>query len=380
MALCLAESYLHRIDPFAVHFPAGWPLEGIKWYGLAYLAGFAVAWVLLRWLSRTGRSALAPAAIPDLMVFIVVGVLLGGRLGYCAFYEPALLVQFTSRFPFWGFLAIHKGGMASHGGMIGVIVACWLFARSRGVSALHLLDLATLMSLPGLFFGRLANFVNAELPGVALPAARQASPPWWSVKYPDELLQPGFDVARLEPVRNDLVKALDLPAGVYDQDLLDAAWRALHDGDQRVIELVQPLLTAFHPSQLYQANTDGPILAILLVAVWWKPRKPGVVGSWFLVGYGVLRLVTEVFRQPDPGVRTWHTPLGDLSRGQLLSALMVIVGAACVVVACRRDVPKVGGLGPRSKAEGMAYRGAAESAEQATKIKDRDREGPTARA
>lgn len=354
MALFLAEAYLYRIDPFLVHFPAGWPLQGLKWYGIAYLAGFAVAWLLLRWLARSGRTPLKPVSVGDLMLYVVVGVLAGGRLGYCLFYKPQFFLDFHGTFPYWEVLAIHTGGMASHGGMIGVIIACLLFARSRELPALHLLDLSAIMCLPGLFMGRLANFVNGELWGTALSASRQANPPWWSVKYPDELVAsapaPGFDPVRLEPVRDRLISALDLPAGIYDSDLAHAAWRAMLAGNETVIALVKPLLTAFHPSQIYQAITDGPILAALLVAVWWRPRKPGVVGSSFLIGYAVLRICTEMFRQPDAGVAAWHTPLGDLSRGQLLSALMAVAGVACLVIASRREAPRIGGLRPRPTA------------------------------
>ena len=119
MAVLLAEAYLHRLDPFAVEFPASWqnlPFvpEGIRWYGLAYLAGFIIAWLFIRWLARTGRSPIPERAVGDLMIYLVIGVLVGGRLGYCLFYDPHLLIEFEKTFPFWGLLGIHRGGMASH--------------------------------------------------------------------------------------------------------------------------------------------------------------------------------------------------------------------------------------------------------------------------
>ena len=113
MTSLLAQAYLHRFDPFAIEFPAGWFLPGLRWYGLAYLAGFLVAWLLIRWMARSGRSPIPAAAVGDLMLYGLVGVVAGGRLGYCVFYDQSLLVEFTGRFPFWGVLAIHTGGMAS---------------------------------------------------------------------------------------------------------------------------------------------------------------------------------------------------------------------------------------------------------------------------
>jgi phosphatidylglycerol:prolipoprotein diacylglycerol transferase len=342
MSALLAEAYLHRLDPFAIRFPAGWPLDGLRWYGLSYLAGFAIAWLLLRWLSRSGRSLVATGAVSDLMVYVVVGVLAGGRLGYCAFYDPGLLVHFESGFPWWGLLAIHRGGMASHGGMIGVIIALLLFARRHGYPPLHLLDLGAFAALPGLFLGRLANFVNGELPGEPLPASMQPNPPPWSVKYPDELT-----LQMLAGVRPRLIELLQLEPGVQGEKLLAEAAGALVSGDAQVVALLQPLLVARWPSQIFQALTDGPILMGFLAILWWRPRKPGVIGAWFLIAYGILRILTEIVRQPDPQVGQWSTALGAISRGQVLSVVMSAAGAVMLLLCVRRDVPAIGGLSLR---------------------------------
>jgi phosphatidylglycerol:prolipoprotein diacylglycerol transferase len=336
MTIHLAEAYLHGFDPFAVRFPAGWPLGGIRWYGLAYLAGFIAAWVLVRVLAGKHRTAIPARSVADLMIYVLIGVLVGGRLGFCVFYDPRLLVDVTSDFPFWGVLAIHKGGMASHGGMMGVIVACWIFAVRSRISKLHLFDVIALACPPGLFFGRLANFVNAELWGRALPQTVQANPPWWSVKYPQEILEKSFTgEAQLESLRG-VVPGNDL----FYANVVQAA----ADGNQQVVATLRPLLTAYYPSQLIQALTDGPILMAILVLVWWKPRKPGVVGACFLMSYGVMRMLTEFIRQPDVGVAGLATPLGVLSRGQVLSALMIIAGAVGFVIVSRREVEPIGGL------------------------------------
>ena len=341
MTSVLAEAYLHHIDPFLIEFPKSWPIPGIRWYGVAYLAGFAAAWLFIRWLGSSGRSpTITPLAAGDLMMWSVLGVLGGGRLGYCLFYEPRLL-GFDGIFPYWGFFKIHLGGMSSHGGMIGVIAAVWIFSAKNRLGVLHILDAASVATLPGLFFGRLANFVNSELKGQPIAAAAQAAPPWWSVKYPLDLAETGFEPARLAVVRDRLTGALDLPSGVDDETLLGFTTRAVLEGNQVVIELVQPLMTAYHPSQIYQAATDGPILLGVLIAIWWRPRKPGVVGAWFLIVYAVLRILTELFRQPDVGVEQWLA----LSRGQVLSVLMIVAGVIGLVCCQRRDVERIGGLG-----------------------------------
>ncbi len=358
----LAEAYLHRLDPFAVKFPAGWLLDGLRWYGLAYLAGFVLAWLSVRWLTATRRSVIPVAAVADVIVYVVVGVLVGGRLGYCVFYQPCLFVKFTSDFPFWAVLAIHDGGMSSHGGMFGVIASCWLFAVRYRVSKLHLLDLMCLVSLPGLFFGRLANFVNAELRGTPLPSAMQTDPPWWSVKYPDEFPGEFKDLSVKERAglgdavtasgrsEFDFQQALGRLPDPEAQKIVDSTIETLVDqaqaGNEGVIEPMRELLAAHYPSQIFQALTDGPILMGALVLIWLRPRKPGVIGAWFLMIYGVLRIASEQYRQPDLGVAMLTTLLGKLSRGQVLSVLMIIAGMIGLFIVTRRDVEPLGGLLP----------------------------------
>src|SRR5262245_20316885 len=190
----LADSYFHTLSPFAIRFPATWPVAGIRWYGLSYAVGFLIGWMLLRWMARTGRTVLSMQAVGDLVFAIIFGVLLGGRIGYAVFYEPALLYTFQKSVPYWDLLAIQKGGMASHGGMIGVIIACWLYSRKRKLPLGHVFDLAAFSCPPGLFLGRIANFVNGELHGKAVP--NQANPPWWSIKFPHEMTEWG--VAKLQ--------------------------------------------------------------------------------------------------------------------------------------------------------------------------------------
>ncbi len=333
--ITLADAWVHDLDPFAVKFPDAIGdiapfLEGLRWYGLSYLTGFVIGWLLVRWMASTRRSPLTKTDIADMVMWMIMGVLIGGRVGYCLFYDRALL-GFSSTPPFWGVLMLHKGGMSSHGGILGVILAAIAFGRRRGFSSLHLLDLAAWACPIGLGLGRIANFINAELWGKRLPDALQADPPWWSVKYPQEILakdfprEPLFELQRLIP---------------GDKTFFGNVIDAVQNGNAEVIAILRPYLTAYYPSQLYQALTDGVILFTVLTLVWLKPRKPGVIGAWFMMTYGLMRLITEVWRAPDDGVAIF---LG-LQRGQLLSVPMILVGLAALWLVSRRDAPRYGGV------------------------------------
>jgi phosphatidylglycerol:prolipoprotein diacylglycerol transferase len=299
----LANAYVHRLDPVAI------PISGdiaVRWYGLSYAAGFVITWLFVRWMARTGRSPMTVRQVGDFMFTIIVGILIGGRIGYAALYDPALF-GFQGSVPFWRLLAIWQGGMASHGGIAGYIAASVVYARRHDLPAFHLIDLGAFTSGIGLSLGRLANFINGELWGKPLAPAVEAS-------------------------------ARDLVGG--DETFLRNVVDGIRDGNAALIEAVRPHLTAYYPSQIIQAITDGPILVTLLALIWLKPRKPGVIGCWFLIIYGVLRIASEVFRQPDEGVPL----LFGLSRGQVLSVIMVIAGAIILAIVVRRDVPRLGGL------------------------------------
>jgi len=330
IAMMLAESYIHTLDPVLLPIAGGF---AIRWYGLAYVTGFLIGWLLLRWMGATRRSALDPLQLGDFVTAIIIGVLIGGRLGHAILYEPAMFWTFESSVPFWNLLAIHRGGMASHGGIVGVIVACIWTARRHRVPAWHLVDLAAFAAPAGLGLGRAANLINGELWGRPLPESMRADPPAWSIKYPTEILQSNFAHAeKLESMRH-----LVDPARPFPRSLVEAAY----SGHQAVIERLAPLLTPHWPSQLFQALTDGPLLMAVLVCVWWRPRKPGVVASWFVMAYGAFRFLTEQFREPDEGV-FW---LGPLTLPMLLSVAMVLVGVAMLRFTATRATAAVGGLG-----------------------------------
>ncbi len=185
--------WVHDLSPFALRFSGDF---GIRWYGLSYGLGFLVGWIVLRWLAARGRIGLSVERVGDLMIAVMLGVIVGGRLGYVFFYQPALLLDFSAQFPFWGVLQLTRGGMASHGGMIGVVVAAWMIARGAQdemgrrvgrVPMWHVGDCLAAVAPAGLFFGRLANFINGELLGRVIAAPGEPGPAW-GVKFPQELI------------------------------------------------------------------------------------------------------------------------------------------------------------------------------------------------
>jgi phosphatidylglycerol:prolipoprotein diacylglycerol transferase len=348
MAL-LADSLLHTLDPMALRLGGGF---GVRWYGISYAAGFVAAWLIMKWMSRAKRTPMSEAQVGDFLTWLIGGVLIGGRVGHVLFYDTHLLWTFTGEFPFWGLLFIHKGGMSSHGGILGVLVACWWWARNNAVPVGHVMDMASFSACPGLGFGRLANWINGELWGKPLPESMQASPPWWSVKYPEQMLQSGFghagqlaEIARGVPATSEAVMRglqrapIPVREGVAQGVPNDVLYATCYGGDAGVQAKVAPLLTAYWPNNFAQALTDGVVLFALLALVWWKPRRPGVITGCFFAFYGVLRLCTEQLREADAGVFR----MGPITLPMLLSLGMVVGGAAGAWWCGRRSVAVMGG-------------------------------------
>lgn len=258
----------------------------LRWYALAYLAGLIGGFWVIRSLMRrpalwpADRAPMAPERTDDLLTAIILGVILGGRLGFVLFYQPLHYLSHPLEI-----VKVWEGGMSFHGGFLGVLVAGLWFARRNGVAPMQLSDAMALVAPVGLLFGRLANFVNAELWGrpTGLP---------WGVIFPGEAAQ-------------------DCPG-------------------------VVPGLCARHPSQLYEAGLEGLVLGLLL---WLLVRRgalkrPGLVTGVFLAGYGLARFAVEFVRQADAQFITPDNPLGyvvhaggiGLSMGQILSLPMILAG------------------------------------------------------
>ncbi len=255
--------WVHDLDPFLVRFSEH---VGIRYYGLAYVVGFAAAAWLLHRYARAGRTTLPPAAAADLVFWLVAGVFVGGRLGYFLLYrlgeflrDPLVLVR------------VWEGGMASHGGFLGVAVVLAWFARNQRQPFWHVADLVVSAAPVGLFFGRLANFINGELWG------RVSDVPW-AVVFPQSA-PPGTPLLLIEPR---------------------------------------------HPSQLYAAGLEGLVLLAWMQLRVWRGRvlqdSPGRLTGEFLVGYAVLRSLGEVFREPDAAL------ILGLSRGTFYSLFVAAVG------------------------------------------------------
>ena len=255
--------YVHNLDPIA--FSIG-PLA-IRWYGLMYLIGFLLFLVLGKLRAREPWRDMKSQDVDDLLFYGMIGTIVGGRLGHVLFYGP---LSYYLANPL-DIFAVWKGGMASHGGIIGVIVAMALFARTRGKSFLRVADFVVPLVPLGLAAGRIGNFINGELWG---RAADPSLP--WAVVFP----QSGDALAR-------------------------------------------------HPSQIYQFLLEGVTLFAILWIYSRKPRAPGTVGSLFLIFYGLLRIAGEVFREPE--ALYGHMPLG-LSAGQWLSVPMIVIGVVCFVL------------------------------------------------
>lgn len=276
-----ASSYwVHDLSPFLVRFadnPLG--IDGIRYYGLAYLAGFIGGWALLRIYDRRGKFTIDADARATLMTAIIIGVLAGGRIGYMLMYDLAAFIENPLLL-----FRIDQGGMASHGGFIGVILALFWFAQRHDCSFLRLGDVIATLAPLGLMLGRIANFINGELWG-------KVSTVPWAVIFPGS------------PASYDPQSASYLP-------------------DPR------------HPSQLYQAAMEGALLLAYLQWRFWKTRpSAGQVGGEFLLGYGLLRIIGEIFREPDASL------ILGISRGQFYSIFLIVAGG-CIIALARKHQRK----------------------------------------
>lgn len=329
---------VHDLSPFLIRFSGDF---GIRWYGLAYIAGFLAAYFLFRWLSVRHKAGLQPEMVSDFITYGAIGVLAGGRLGYCLFYDPSLFMKFKASAPFWGVLAVNEGGMASHGGILGLMVACWLFSKKYDVRLLYLFDLVSLAGPIGIFFGRIANFINGELVGRVAPPEFQ-----WGVKFPTDIYQwPASNPSQLQALAPVVEKVPGFTADQWltwvDQFRVDpAARQKINEGLMAIVDQIQsgnaaardalgPLLELRYPSQLYAALGEGLFIFLVLFILARSPRKAGLLGTYFFMLYGAVRIGTEMFRLPDAHIGfDW---LG-LTRGQWLSVGPILIGLVCWIL------------------------------------------------
>ena len=263
----------------------------LRWYALSYIIGFILALCVMKFFLRREHLWLYKTAPMDLeqadtfLTYLILAVILGGRFGYVIFYNPEFYIENPE-----AILRVWDGGMAFHGGFIGVVIAVFGFCKFNGIPLLSAADLIALSAPPGLLLGRAANFINAELWGKPTDISL-------GVIFPGE-------------------RAQDCP------------------------EVVGPC--ARHPSQLYEAGMEGLILFIILIALALSGllKRPGFVMGVFVAGYGASRYIVEFFREADPQFITLDNPLGyvysfgsfGLSMGQFLSVPMILVGLLMVVL------------------------------------------------
>ena len=274
-----------EIDPIAIQLGP----FAVRWYGLAYFAGILIGWWYARRLVQDDRlwgdrsAPMQAADIDDFLIWLVIGIVLGGRMGYALFYQPSHYLDDPL-----GFLRLWEGGMSFHGGLLGTILAMAIFARRRGIPMLSLFDVAAASVTFGLFFGRLANFINGELWG------RPTDLPWGVI----------FCNASIEAANGGVC-----PAGQEPR----------------------------HPSQLYEAALEGIVLFAVLRILTHRFEslgRPGLTGGTFVAGYGISRIAIEFFREPDAQL---GTIAGFLTMGMVLSVPMVLIGLGAIVWAGRRQ-------------------------------------------
>ena len=365
----MGNSFRFDLDPFAIQFPGSFSigplhLDGIRWYGLAYLAGFLFGYLAIRYMAKKRTTPMKVDELADFVTMVAVGTMVGGRLGYCLFYSPALLTEFTSSPPFWGVLKVYEGGMASHGGILGIMLVCWWWSKSRGLDVFHTLDLVTFGGSIGIFFGRIANFVNGELWGREAPAGLS-----WAVKFPQEmygwtrdnlmkLMEITPAVTELGSIKTANGETVQLTAEAWGNwvqhyrtdvqswnlvnEVVEKLINATQTGQTKVVAALEPFLTARYPSQLIQSLLEGFFVFLILSLIWLKPRKPGIVAGMFGLCYAIARIIGEQFRMPDAQIG--YQWLG-LTRGQWLSVGMLLFAIGFTYVAWRRPTKPIGGWG-----------------------------------
>lgn len=253
-----------NIDPVAISIG---PLD-VHWYGLMYLLAFGTAWLLARYRISKPGSTWTSEQISDLLFYCAMGIILGGRMGYVLLYNFGQFLQD----PIW-LLRVWEGGMAFHGGLLGVVIALGLFSHKYKKNLFDVGDFMAPFVPIGLMFGRVGNFIGGELWG---RAADPEQVPW----------------AMVFPRADELYR---------------------------------------HPSQLYQAALEGFLLFLVLWFYSSRPRPQKAVSAAFLLGYGIFRTIAEFFREPDAHIG--FDVFGWMSRGQLLSIPMIIIGLILLIIA-----------------------------------------------
>ena len=310
--------YIHDLNPVALPI---YENLAVRWYGLAYLAGFVAGFLLLRHLARRSLWVLKPEKTADFIAAAAMfGVFLGGRLGYVFFYQlpeqgwSKILSDPLMIFRVW------EGGMASHGGIIGLVIFTWFYAKKEKVTWTGLGDGLCVVAPLGLFFGRVANFINGELYGRIVEGVVP-----WAVRFPLSLMK------EPESVQRDAWQACaEIEPSLADAQSMDTLI-AVARKNPEVSQTLGDYLPPRHPSQIYEALLEG---ALLFAILWWvrtryKNAPDGLLTGLFFSLYAGFRIFGEQFREPDAAL------VGSLTRGQFFSLFMFVFAALFLLHAWR---------------------------------------------
>jgi phosphatidylglycerol:prolipoprotein diacylglycerol transferase len=327
--LSVLAYYVHNLDPVIFNLGPVTP----RWYGFSYLMGFLGAYLLIMKLQRDGMLRLPKDRVPDLVLnCCIFGVLIGGRLGYCLFYDHRLLgfardTTGAIAFPYWGVLKVWDGGMSAHGGILFTVLTLLWFAwkyRKQGATIANIGDAACMVVPVGLCFGRIANFINGELYG-------HFSTVPWAVKFPSEIYAPtnGAIDPTLESKLPQAFAKLFPPGSWLTPSGFEECLRSLSAQlrmhSQHAVDAVAPILQPRHPSQLYESLLEGVLLFAIVWTVGRLWRKDGMAGGAFLTFYPIMRIIGEQFRVGDTPKQYFGI---TLSLGVLYSLPLVLIGLA----------------------------------------------------
>ncbi|MDR2603709.1 MAG: prolipoprotein diacylglyceryl transferase [Puniceicoccales bacterium] len=266
--------YIHSINPFAIKFSERCFIEGIRWYGIFYLLTFGFMFFALNFYSKKNKSPLSGEQNISFLSYAIAGVIAGGRIGYTLLYCPGTFIRNPLEI-----FAIWHGGMSSHGGFVGIIIAMIIFCKKSNVSLLSLADICSTIAPFGFLLGRIANFINGELYGKITNVK-------WAVIFPQSSYSP----------------------------------------------LCLSVIPARHPSQLYEAFLEGLLLFVYMQTRFWTKEKitPGKLSGEFLILYSIFRISVEFFREPDAQL------ILGMSRGQFYSVFLLLFGIALLLRTCRQ--------------------------------------------
>lgn len=304
-------AYVHDWDPVIFDI---WRGIKLRWYGLSYLMAFVVAYYLLCYLSRRNLFVIAQKNIGDFIALLaMLGVFIGGRIGYVLFYMLPEEGWSVLRDDPFSILRVWDGGMASHGGFLGVAIFSWFYARKNKLSWTGIGDGICIVAPLGLLFGRLANFINGELYGRVAPDLA------WGVKFPQALATESYTtqesiVSECADRAPEFVEMTTTPHGLAEAVRLSP----------EVKQIAAEHLTARHPSQLYEGLLEGVILFALMWFLRLRyPKAPhGMICGVFFILYGAFRILVEQYREPDSAM------IGALTKGQFYSVFMILAGIA----------------------------------------------------